>query len=118
MVAALLFVIPSQALAANWVKVATRDDQSSTVYIDTSTIKSNGSIRRYWERTVYVDDPDGWKESRVLAEINCATDQKRALQIATYRVDGNNSSFPLSAVDWIYIVPGTIGEISQNFVCP
>lgn len=115
-VAALLFIIPSPALAADWVLVGTAVDESITLYIDTSSIKSNGSIRRYWQRIEEVNDPKV-KTTLALYESNCATDQRRRLQLIIYLVDGTNESYPNLSKPWAYVAPGTGTEVAHNFVC-
>ena len=58
----------------NWILLRSKKDGSRTVYIDKSSIRITGSIRRYWERVDLVRDKEGWEKTLILYESNCETD--------------------------------------------
>ena len=83
--AALLLLTATPALAdADWVEVSKSEDGNATIYIDRSSIRITGPIRRYWERKDFIKNPDSWKQAMVLTEQNCATGQWRTLQFTIY----------------------------------
>ena len=114
--AALLLLTATPALAeADWVEVSKSDDGTQTLYIDRSSIRITGPIRRYWERTDYLNDRKGWKQDVTLFETNCTTGQRRILQLIVYKVDGTNES--ASDGTWKYVAPDTIGAAALDYVC-
>jgi hypothetical protein len=115
-VAALFVVFPAEVSAADWVWVGETDSGNAT-YVDRSSIKSTGSIRRYWTRADYVNDPDDWKSDKTLLESNCATGQYRFLQVTIYMVDGTNESHSYPSDPWEYVVPDTLGGTAHDYVC-
>ena len=118
LIAALLLLTATPALAeADWVKVSESDDGTITSYVDRSSIRITGPIRRYWKRADYVNDPDGWEQTKTLYENNCATGQTRLLQLTVYKVDGTIQTTPASVDPWTYVAPGTVGATIHNYAC-
>lgn len=104
---------------ADWVQVVENDNGTKTDYIDRSSIRITGPIRRYWTRTDFVNEPHGVKQIRALQENNCASGQWRQLQATAYMVDGKVSDDPLDAREkaWSYVTPGTMGSVDLDYVC-
>ena len=116
--AALLLFTATPALAeADWVQVNKIDDGTQTSYIDKSSIRITGPIRRYWQRLDFVNDRDGWKQSVALYESNCTTDQRRILQLTVYMVDGTNDTTTVKDQLWHYVIPDTVAADLHNYVC-
>jgi hypothetical protein len=115
--AAMAALTPSIAWAeANWVFVASSGAGTHTAYIDTTSIRRTGSIVRFWQRSVFLNNKDGWEESKSLKEDDCENGRTRILQLSIYYVDGrirtNNNPD-----DWSYVTPGTIEERTHEVAC-
>lgn len=108
------FCSTASCLAADWSNIA--QGANSTIFIDTSSIQRNGQIVRYWTRTENVKAKNGWKADVTLEESNCATGQKRYIQITIYREDGTIDTTS-TAGEWRYAVPETIGYSVLQYVC-
>ncbi|MBK6721393.1 MAG: hypothetical protein IPG62_16375 [Sphingomonadales bacterium] len=115
--AALVFFVATPALAADWVLVERSADQQDTSYVDKSSIIASGSIRRYWARTDFISNPDGWQRVLALWENNCATGENRLLQATVYKVDGSNNSVPTSGAQWQYVTPETVEDSIHKYIC-
>lgn len=112
--ASLTLITPSQALAENWIYVASSD--SSTRYVDHGTFRRTGPYVQFWSRTIYKTNPNNWIEDRTYEEVNCSQRQKRSLQITFYYKNGTSESTSRPS-DWSYVVPGTVGEALLEHVC-
>lgn len=118
MIAALMLLTATPAVAeTDWVAVSQSDDSAFTTYIDVSSINITGSIRRFWERRDYVNNPKGWKQAKVLKEANCASGQSRKLQFTIYFANGTNAGGAAPDQSWEYVVPDTVGGTVQDYVC-
>ena len=119
LIAALLLLTATPALAeADWVKVVdSADGNLRTIYVDGSSIRASGAVRRYWARADWVKHPKGWKQTKTLSEDNCATGQTRILQLSVYKVDGTRKAHPASVGPWDYVTPGTVGAAIHNYAC-
>ena len=116
--AALLLLTATPALAeADWVHVGTGTDETQKDYIDRSSIRVTGQIRRYWVRRDLVNNPDGWKQTVALIENNCASGQWRQIHLTVYYVDGKVSTSKAPDQSWDYVVPGSVGRIEHDYVC-
>ena len=116
--AALLLLTATPALAeADWVEVGKSADGTKTDYIDRSSIRITGPIRRYWLRSDYVNDRDGWKQTKALHEDNCASGQRHLLQFTIYKVDGTNTSSTAPDQSWNYVIPDTMDAVDHDYVC-
>ena len=120
LIAALLLLTATPALAeADWVEVGKSDDgtRTVTIYIDRSSIRITGPIRRFWQRKDLVNGPHGWKQAVTLREDNCASGEWRQLHLTVYYVDGTNESLTPKDKPWEYVTPDTVGGDSHEYVC-
>ncbi len=118
--ALVLVAVSSGAWAQQWVEVSA--NESGTVfYVDPTTIKKNGNLRRYWTvHNLAKADKDGDLSYRSLAEVDCKEERIRDLQADYFRApmaSGQRSGGLSSPNEWRYVAPGTSGESVMKFVC-
>jgi len=104
----LLAIVPGTA-QADWVKVAeTRD---TVYYVDSATIRTDGSLRQAWELQDFADKrPNGARSRRALFEFDCSAERWRVLSIADYPEPmGSGAAFGKWAgeSEWSYIAART-----------
>jgi hypothetical protein len=104
----LLAIAPGTA-QADWVKVAeTRD---TVYYVDSATIRTDGSLRQAWELQDFADKrPNGARSRRALFEFDCSAERWRVLSIADYPEPmGSGAAFGKWAgeSEWSYIAART-----------
>ena len=116
--AALLLFIATPALAeADWALVSSSGNGTNSIYVDRSSIRITGPIRRYWKRVDIVNNPKDWAKTMVLNEDNCATGQNRVLQLTVYNVDGTNESRAVDGETWKYVPLGSVSKDVHDYVC-
>lgn len=113
---AVLWAMP--ASAQNWAQVYETD--RAAYYIDPTTIKVNGNLRRVWELTDWKKTTIGAMSFRVLSEYDCKEEKHRALSLTTFSeamARGNSLSKHDSPDSWSYIAPGTVGYTILEIIC-
>ncbi len=117
---ALVMVAVSGGAWAQWVEVSA-NERGTVFYVDPTTIKQNGNLRRYWMLTNLAKaDKDGDLSYRALAEVDCKEERTRRLQEDYFRApmaSGQGSGGLSSPTEWRYVAPGTSGESLMKFVC-
>jgi hypothetical protein len=106
----------SPASAADWVYLGKSDDERKTIFVDRSSIHRTSNIVQYWQRTDYVNDKDGWKKDITFFQVDCVLHRARLLKAIAYFDDGHTSQ-SRGVSDWFYIVPDSIADSSEEFVC-
>ena len=106
--------MPVVAFAPDWVSVS--KNGSNVIYVDRASAIKIGLTVKYWVRQDYQESKFGWKQTKTLNEVNCATEQTRILQSAVYLANGQAVT-DASPTQWIHIVPGTIGEVLNDYAC-
>ena len=113
----LLMAVPVEA--QNWTEYSESD--SAVNYIDLTTLRINGEMRRVWElQDLKTRHPDGEMSRRYLTETDCKEER--------YRILGNSEhpqpmagGAPLFSSqkpgEWRYIAPGTVTAIVLRLVC-
>lgn len=111
----------ANAMAADWQLVDHTDD-GNKFYVDTSSIRVNGSMRRAWQLyNLGTTSEDGTRSGRALLEHDCREGRIRLMQLAKFSLPDAtgkvtfNSSFDNGK--WEYVAPGSVGESSFKFVC-
>lgn len=116
----LLAAVSGTAWAQQWVRVST-DTNDNVFYVDTSTIKKSGHVRRFWELVdLPKPDKDGDLSYRTLKEVDCKEERDRILQGDAFRGqmgDGAISGSANRPGEWEYAAPGTPAESIMKFVC-
>jgi hypothetical protein len=111
----------SAASSSNWELVSTASSGSKR-YVDPSTIRRDGNLRRFW---VLIDYPppqsDGVLSQRVYEELDCREERRRGIDITSFR--GSMASGDIVASGradrgWQQIAPGTTGATVMLYVCP
>lgn len=117
---ALVMVAVSGGAWAQWVKVS-ETDSGTVIYVDPSTIRKNGNLRRYWGlHDLARADKDGDLSLRGLVEVDCKEERRRSLQEDWFRGpmgSGERSGGSNRLGEWTYVAPGTSGETVMKFVC-
>lgn len=112
-----MFTVPAWA---EWEEVAESD--SGTSYIDPTTIRKVGTLRRFWEvfdfKTV---DVNGGMSMRRLNEYDCATRQYKILSMTEHSKPMAGGSILVTHNNttgkWARIAPKTIAEKLLTTVC-
>lgn len=120
---ALLLTIAITAAApawAEWTLFGTTDNGNKW-YLDHSTIRVNGQIRRVWTLIDHAKpDKDGDSSARGLYEIDCQEGRSRVLQSAWYKgqMGGGDSGYSSNQPSqWSYAPPETIADSMVKVVC-
>ena len=113
---------------SRWAEVGSGND--TTVYVDTQSVRRNGSKVRIWLKWLYTSAPEtsGYPKKKYLAEkaldiYNCTERSSATLQIIRYaNADASGEvveslSIPESKIEYRDLAPETIGERILNYVC-
>jgi len=110
----------STAAPASWVLVS-RNVSDTEVYVDPSTIRREGRIRRYWDLTNYPSArSNGALSGRYLMEVDCQEQRARILQSASFTgpmLGGTMISRSSNPGGWDYVAPRTQGAEVMRYVC-
>lgn len=102
---------------ANWKVVAVEEEAGETEYIETSTIRRNGGIVTFWQKTEFARDPQGWKTSYLLLDFNCPARTMRMMDLVVVYTDGRKEAE--GGLDkWLPIPPSSLGAKIYPHVCP
>ncbi len=97
------------------------NDVGTVIYVDPSTIRKNGNLRRYWVLHNYAKaDKDGDLSVRGVVKTDCKEERRRDLQEDWFRgpmASGQRSGGSNRPSEWEYVAPGTSGESVMKFVC-
>jgi hypothetical protein len=117
------------AQAADWVPIGKADNGTQETFVDVSSIRVTGSIRRAWAKlvpahhTMKLPDNDNrkkWVSYEVSREaFNCDEETSIFEALSAYFDDGTNGSVPADAfpTQWTPVPPDTIRSIEMHFVC-
>lgn len=79
LVAAILAPVVARA---EWVKIVETDTADTVVYIDSSSIKAKGTLKRFWDlQARKTPAADGERSRLWLREIDCQSERFRALAV-------------------------------------
>jgi hypothetical protein len=115
------------AQASEWIALGKGDD-GTVVYLDSSSIRVNGGIRRVWTKSVYVPHTTrttGLAANKWIAFVltrnafNCKDENYRLEAQTQHFDDGTDDSVPASKypTPWEPVVPETVSSVSMAFVC-
>ena len=111
------------AVAPAWAElteIATRDEQ--TLLLDTTTIQSEGTLRRAWTVCSHaIPNADGALSTKSLMEYDCAENRYRILVLSTHS-EGMGEGPPIrfeaaSSPWWRDISPDTVASKLLGIVC-
>ncbi len=116
-----LTAVSGGAWAQQWVSVSLGAESGFVHYVDPSTIRKTGHLRRYWTLTDLAQpDKAGNRSYRGFLEVDCREARHRSLQEDYFRgqmATGERSGGVNSSGEWSYVAPGTAGELEMKFVC-
>jgi hypothetical protein len=116
------------AQASEWVSIGTAQGGALEVFVDNSSIRVTGSIRRAWIKTVYAhhtvrgldDDAQKWQSHTVsLIAFNCGEESTRTEGLNVYFDDGTAWAPPSTHLQtsWEPAPPDTMVSDEMRFVC-
>ena len=115
----LVLLMATGTASAEWFKVGEADE--ATYYIDPSSIKVDGHIRRAWTLTDKKQrNSDGLMSSRYREEYDC---KNKVVKVISYSAHSeamaSGKTLRLGEVrgKWIESPPNTTGETMYKFVC-
>jgi len=104
----------------NWVLVSEGTNGSKT-YVDPSTIRRDGNLRRHWEYADYASrQPSGDKSTRSFYETDCREERTRLIEITGFSesmLQGRITGTERGAGKWDQVAPRTVAEVVMRFVC-
>ncbi len=118
----MLAVISSSAMA-EWVKVGTSDDKTTTIYADPSTIRKSGNRVKMWALWDYSTAQEGgskpYMSVRIQNEYNCKEETDRQIYATTFsgNMAGGHTINRQGGKEWVPIAPRTHGEALWQFAC-
>ena len=91
-------------------------------YIDLSTIRASGNMRRAWTLVDWkVPFSDGTRSIRAFIEYDCKEARSRMLDSTAFTGQmGTGDPFPdngISQSNWKFAAPNTVGETNLQIVC-
>jgi hypothetical protein len=116
---AVLLLVAMPVAAQNWVKVDEND--VFTLYIDPSTIRINGNLRRVWTLNDFKrPDPGGQVSQRALLEYDCKEERSRVLAWSAHSESMLGGKILYSKDEpgqWRYVAPGSVADVTLKIVC-
>lgn len=118
--AALLVFVFSQPCWAELVQYG--ESHASRSFVDTATLRVNGSVRQVWIlQTLKAPDSSGARSYKIQMEYDCTNSSRfRSLQAYYFPsadASGNPSSSRLTVAPWNAVVPGSVGDTATRLVC-
>ena len=111
--------LATPAVAADWVWLGI-DNDNNTMFgeADSRTDNSAWFETRYAKPKKMISNGKFYNTANVLKEVDCSGKRDRLLAVTLYSESGNLiDSYTSSYAEWIYVMPGTIGESIYKFVC-
>lgn len=111
------------AAYAEWVR-ALNNQTNPTLYVDSDTIRRNGTVVKWWElldyKTVQTVAGISFLSMKVLREYDCAGEQIRVLAMADF--SGNMATGTVVFSDfaqsnWVPVQPESRGQTLWKFAC-
>jgi hypothetical protein len=118
-----LLVLSSGPAYAEWVR-ALNNQTDPTLYVDSDTIRRNGTVVKWWElldyKTVQTVAGISFLSMKVLREYDCAGEQIRVLAMADF--SGNMATGTVVFSDfaqsnWVPVQPESRGQTLWKFAC-
>ena len=118
-----LVIVCSTAQASNWVTIGESDDGLIETFIDVSSLRIAGNIRRAWFKDVYKthrETADGKYRSYTVLKtaFNCTEEMYRFEAGNVYYEDGTNWTFPAGILStWNPVAPDTTASNEMQVIC-
>jgi len=114
---------PRQTTASagpNWVLVS-EGTAGDKFYVDSSTIKRDGNLRRYWDYVDYASRTStGLLSMRSFEETDCREERRRTIGFTSFSeamLQGRILRTGRGDGSWDQIAPGTVAETVMRYVC-
>jgi len=114
------------AQASNWVSLGKPDSGIFEDFIDVSSIRIEGNVRRAWFKKVYkahtekAPDDGRYEESSVEKNaFNCSQEMYRIEALTVYFEDGTLYRTPAESypIPWVPVTPDTVEDKQMKFIC-
>jgi hypothetical protein len=114
--------------ASNWVSLGKTLDGAQETFIDVSSIRVAGGIRRAWVKVIFPphterdigDNANKWVSDEVIRiAFNCGEETRSWEALAIHFDDGSNHSLPaeLYPTSWTPVIPDTVESAAMHFIC-
>ncbi len=119
----LILAVVSSSAMAEWVKVGTSDDKTTTIYADPSTIRKSGNRVKMWALWDYSTAQEGgskpYMSVRIQNEYNCKEETSRQIYATTFsgNMAGGHTIGRQGGREWEPVAPRTHGEALWKFAC-
>ncbi len=119
----LMLAVVSSSAMAEWVKVGTSDDKTTTIYADPSTIRKSGNRVKMWALWDYSTAQEGgskpYMSVRIQNEYNCKEETDRQIYATTFsgNMAGSHTINRQGGKKWEPVAPRTFGETLWKFAC-
>jgi hypothetical protein len=116
------------AQASEWVSLGKSEDGTKETFIDVSSIRVVGAIRRAWFKVIYAphaqrgsgsDANKWWNYTMEREALTCAEETFRLEGLLIYYDDGTTNSVPSISfpTSWEPVPPDTMYEVQLRFIC-
>lgn len=121
-----LLLTASAAIAANWVSLgrSTSGKHEQETFIDSSSIRDIGNIRRAWVKHVVPPHSEKGTQSRkwlqyemISTEFNCMTETNRPVAIYEFYEDNSSSQMQGQLGSFEPAIPGSALDDETHYVC-
>jgi hypothetical protein len=122
---AILILMVSTSVFADWNEVTRSSDGDQTVYVDSDSIKKKGNKFTMWSlldfKTVQKFENDRFLSQMMREEYDCQEETQRLLDLYLYSGNMRGGGIVYSEtnikMEAASTLPGSIGETSLNRVC-
>ncbi len=123
----LLSTFAESSIAADWVKVISKDD--TTVFVDMQSLRRTDSKVKVWEKWVFEGDQEiegtkkSFRSAKLFKAYHCAEGTALLLEANMYADHDAKSkelysqSYPDTPSGYNKILPETVGEVIFTYVC-
>ena len=121
-----LVIVCSTAQASNWFSLGKNDAGTLETFIDVSSIRIEGDVRRAWFKSVYkthtkksAGNGKYWSYTVFKTAFNCTEEMFRFEAGNVYYEDGTNESMPAENYPkpWEPVPPDTTASAEMQFIC-
>ena len=118
-----LLVLNSGPASAEWVR-ALNNQTDPTLYVDSDTIRRNGTVVRWWElldyKTIQTVAGISFLSMKVQREYDCAGEQIRVLAMADFSgnmAEGKVVFNDFTPSNWVPVQPESMGQTLWKTAC-
>ena len=123
-----LLLASGTAQASEWVSLGKSDDGKQAIFVDVSSVRVAGQIRRAWFKTVLAphtvrgtgEDVDKWESDEVGQNaFDCSENTRRVEALIIYYEGGGDHTLParMFPSPWEPVPPDTLVSVEMHFIC-